>query len=241
MTPQQREIAYASSRAAKGQISRAIAIDQIAKSGVTDGSARILVEVFLALSKGEVFKRALSETDMDHFLVGIRKDEGVETLCLALNGFARHIAYRESLGVRQPGNRRLYARHLAEAVVPDVTRRSSSPIADPFDDEVQQSRRDSSAARQKRLRSAKPKPRMVAKVVYVFERNPDVVAEVLEMAKGVCGICGRRAPFMRARDGTPYLEVHHRIMLSSGGDDTVANAVAACPNCHREEHYGNRQ
>ena len=82
---------------------------------------------------------------------------------------------------------------------------------------------------------------MVAKVVYVFERNPDVVAEVLELAKGVCGICGRRAPFMRARDGTPYLEVHHRVMLSGGGDDTVANAVAACPNCHREEHYGNRQ
>jgi cytochrome c553 len=64
MTPQQRAIAYASSRAAaKKEISRAEAIDRIAKSGVAAGSANIVVEVFLALSKGEVFKRALSEPD----------------------------------------------------------------------------------------------------------------------------------------------------------------------------------
>ncbi|MFM0350878.1 HNH endonuclease [Paraburkholderia sp. RL17-347-BIC-D] len=26
--------------------------------------------------------------------------------------------------------------------------------------------------------------------------------------------------------------------LAQGGPDTVANAIALCPNCHRERHYG---
>jgi 5-methylcytosine-specific restriction protein A len=32
--------------------------------------------------------------------------------------------------------------------------------------------------------------------------------------------------------------VHHLIRLADGGDDTVDNAVAACPNCHRQRHFG---
>nr|WP_275041241.1 HNH endonuclease signature motif containing protein [Halomonas meridiana] len=46
------------------------------------------------------------------------------------------------------------------------------------------------------------------------------------------------APFNRKSDGSPYLEVHHRKPLAEGGDDTVANAIALCPNCHRAAHYG---
>ena len=61
---------------------------------------------------------------------------------------------------------------------------------------------------------------------------------MLLRANGVCELCGKAAPFARRIDGSPYLEVHHRVMLSDDGDDTVENAVAACPNCHREEHYG---
>jgi 5-methylcytosine-specific restriction protein A len=32
--------------------------------------------------------------------------------------------------------------------------------------------------------------------------------------------------------------VHHRIPLAKGGEDSVDNAVAVCPNCHRKGHYG---
>jgi 5-methylcytosine-specific restriction protein A len=39
-------------------------------------------------------------------------------------------------------------------------------------------------------------------------------------------------------DGTPYLEVHHVKWLALGGSDTVSNAVALCPNCHRLMHHG---
>jgi 5-methylcytosine-specific restriction enzyme A len=39
-------------------------------------------------------------------------------------------------------------------------------------------------------------------------------------------------------DGTPFLEVHHLRTLADGGSDRVSNAVALCPNCHRQMHYG---
>lgn len=71
----------------------------------------------------------------------------------------------------------------------------------------------------------------------VFKRSPAVVAEVRLRANGVCEGCGQGAPFIR-NDGSPYLEVHHRHRLADGGRDTVDNAVALCPNCHRERHYG---
>ncbi|MDH7515993.1 MAG: HNH endonuclease, partial [Bacteroidota bacterium] len=65
-----------------------------------------------------------------------------------------------------------------------------------------------------------------------------VIAEVLARANGICESCRQPAPFRRASDGSPYLEVHHRVWLSRGGEDTVSNAVALCPNCHRRMHYG---
>lgn len=72
----------------------------------------------------------------------------------------------------------------------------------------------------------------------VFKRNPDVIAEVLIRANGICEECKAPAPFKRASDGTPYLEVHHKVRLADGGEDTVDNTIAVCPNCHRKLHFG---
>jgi len=93
-------------------------------------------------------------------------------------------------------------------------------------------------ARAKRLAAAPKRPTTRVKAVLDFDRNPDVVAEVLAQAAGKCQRCGSPAPFIRRSDGSPYLEVHHKIPLAFGGEDTVANAIALCPNCHREAHYG---
>jgi len=71
-----------------------------------------------------------------------------------------------------------------------------------------------------------------------FKRNADVIAEVLLRTNGFCQKCGKEAPFKRASDETPYLEVHHIKRLADGGEDTVENAIAVCPNCHRQLHYG---
>ncbi len=57
-------------------------------------------------------------------------------------------------------------------------------------------------------------------------------------AAGVCEGCYAFAPLIRASDGTPYLAVHHTLQLPMGGEDTVENAIALCPNCHRKMHFG---
>lgn len=107
-----------------------------------------------------------------------------------------------------------------------------------FDKSVKAALDDSHSSRKERLKNATPEPRKVWRKVAVYIRNPDVVAEVLLRAKGKCEACGEAAPFIRSSNGTPYLEVHHRKKLSDGGDDTVENAIALCPNCHRKEHFG---
>lgn len=90
------------------------------------------------------------------------------------------------------------------------------------------------------LRKANKKPAQVTVQQTVFIRNQFVVAEVLFRANGHCEQCKKPAPFLRDSDNTPYLEVHHIVRLEDGGDDTVENAIALCPNCHRKAHYGQK-
>lgn len=71
-----------------------------------------------------------------------------------------------------------------------------------------------------------------------FVRDEYVVHATLSRANGRCERCKTLAPFRRARDDTPYLEVHHIRRLSDGGKDALSNAEALCPNCHRQRHYG---
>lgn len=71
-----------------------------------------------------------------------------------------------------------------------------------------------------------------------FKRNPLVIVEVLERAKGICELCRKDAPFIKLKDEIPFLEVHHIEPLAERGKDIVKNTVGLCPNCHREAHYG---
>lgn len=74
----------------------------------------------------------------------------------------------------------------------------------------------------------------------IYSRNPSVVAWVLNNSRGKCEVCHSEAPFTKV-NGDFYLEVHHLLRLADGGSDRITNAVAACPNCHRELHYGVRR
>lgn len=69
-----------------------------------------------------------------------------------------------------------------------------------------------------------------------YKRDPSVVAWVLNEAGDKCECCGGSSPFVKD-DGSPYLEVHHVVRLADNGPDTVDNAVALCPNCHRALHH----
>jgi len=70
-----------------------------------------------------------------------------------------------------------------------------------------------------------------------YVRDPKVKAWVLKEANGQCECCEVDAPFSTAQ-GEPFLEVHHLRRLADGGSNTVSNAVAVCPNCHREMYFG---
>ncbi|MBI2397486.1 MAG: HNH endonuclease [Xanthomonadales bacterium] len=81
-------------------------------------------------------------------------------------------------------------------------------------------------------------PKQVRTTSYQFVRDPAVVAHALRVANGVCGDCHKPAPFNSRRTGLPYLEVHHKKTLAAGGEDTIENVLALCPNCHRKRHHG---
>lgn len=70
-----------------------------------------------------------------------------------------------------------------------------------------------------------------------YVRDATVVAYVLTRSNGVCEACSEPAPFKK-QNGLPFLEVHHLRQLSDKGSDKVTNAIAVCPNCHREFHFG---
>lgn len=105
-------------------------------------------------------------------------------------------------------------------------------------EQVKKSLSDSSEERRKRLITANKKPEVIQIVSKGYKRNPDVIAEVLIRAKGICERCKSKAPFIRKKDNSPYLEVHHKLTLAEDGEDTVKNSEALCPNCHREVHFG---
>lgn len=68
-----------------------------------------------------------------------------------------------------------------------------------------------------------------------YERNVWVAEYAKRCAKGICQLCMKPAPFENAK-GVPYLETHHIVWLAKGGEDTIANTVALCPNCHKKMH-----
>lgn len=107
-----------------------------------------------------------------------------------------------------------------------------------FASAVESSRR---LSRQKRLRliaRSSPVPKRSVVLTTVFARNEHVIAEKLFIANGKCQSCNNKAPFIRRSNGEPFLEVHHKIPLSEGGEDTLSNTIVLCPNCHRKAHFG---
>ena len=107
-----------------------------------------------------------------------------------------------------------------------------------FQKRVSDALKEDPIKRKNRLELYDVKPKRILVTSYAFDRNPDVVAEALYRAQGNCERCLKSAPFNRKTDNTPYLEVHHLIPLSEGGNDELKNVLAVCPNCHRDLHYG---
>ena len=199
------------------------------------GSARDFLDNFKHLMAGKVYNRTLNGYATKYFLERIEKDFGSTALRNALQAVNAHIEYYESLNHGKLRNIRKIHDEFKRRMEPAL---SFNEHNDNFDFQIGRSLRDSSEMRKGRLKLAPKIPLTSSLSVTVFKRNPDVVAEVLLRASGQCERCNCPAPFRRKKDGTPYLEIHHKIQLASGGEDSVENAMAVCPNCHRKLHYG---
>lgn len=119
-----------------------------------------------------------------------------------------------------------------ERAIAKVEGQSGEPLAQ-FEHEVEALRK----AMPKQAPTGNAEPAKIQSTSTQFARDARVVAWVLNEAGGKCECCTKDAPFARI-DGRPYLEVHHLKRLADGGTDRVSNAIALCPNCHRELHFG---
>ena len=128
--------------------------------------------------------------------------------------------------------------HRQDKGIQPISYISAEKISHDLEKQVIKSKNDNQSIRKSRLNQASKIPEQIQITSIGFKRNPDVIVEVLSRANGVCEKCNKNAPFIRRKDNTPYLEVHHKVMLSDGGEDTIENTIAVCPNCHRELHFG---
>jgi 5-methylcytosine-specific restriction protein A len=191
------------------------------------------------MMQGEVFKRALSAPAIDHFLTIIREGNSDESFLKAIVAVNKHIGYYEKQ--KEKVNRKVTLhklRYVVEKHSAKIEPIDLATVTQEFYEGVQKSLNDTDENRNLRLLKASKVPAKTTVTTSVFRRNYDVVATVLKRAKGKCELCNEAAPFIKRADKQPYLEVHHRKPLSQGGEDTIENATALCPNCHRYCHFG---
>lgn len=198
-------------------------------------SARDFITQYRSMIRGVEFKRSLSAEALRYFLAQILQERGREASENAITAVRKHIKYFERIEKSQLLKLRSILKNFEESL---------SGLIDlefyerKFWSDVRRSQRGSTSARNKRLELACKIPIVTMATAKVYIRNPDVAAAVLERAAGICEQCKEPAPFQRKSDQTPYLEVHHKVQHAHGGEDSVENAIALCPNCHRHQHYG---
>lgn len=212
--------------------------------------------------RGHIKKQKIHSKNIDEVPDCLAKTKNSIGCLLPTKGIEKHIDYfitsnkdfiKEAINTCQlPQMREAHSKGAIEYLTKNYSGEVSSPIYEltslPTIDEfiedeklkIKRARKLSKSKRLEKLKKSITKPKRKIVSQFVFQRNPYVVAEVLERANGICEKCGKRAPFLKDIDGSPFLEVHHIIPLAEGGNDTIENAIALCPNCHRHAHYGKK-
>lgn len=198
-------------------------------------SANDFISNYQHLRLGQVFKRNLKTSHLEYFLLSISRDNGLDALRIAINSLEQHIDYWEKLtNTNALSKRELVARFSVLLNAPNTIEKYQQSL----NTDVESAIRMSPEERRKKLKDCENKPLTYQVISTVYVRSPIVIAERLYIAQGKCEECKRNAPFKRASNGSPYLEVHHKKPLADGGKDIIENTIALCPNCHREKHYG---
>lgn len=209
-----------------------LAVEQL---GMERATASGYISNVRSLIEGKEYKRTISADAVRYYLVRIHDTLGYAVLLSAIVSVEAHRTYFEALkGKKAEGAVRNVVAEIKARFVKDVTY-SDQQVG--FQKDVKASLASAERDRLARLAKASVVPATRVVQLTAYQRNPDVVAQALVNAGGVCQRCRKPAPFKR-KDGTSFLEVLHVIPLAEGGHDTVENARAICPNCHREAHFG---
>lgn len=217
-----------------GHLTESHAIDKLVrKFGMNPVSASAYVYAYRHMRNGEVYKRKVNIECTRFYLENIQSDIGRDAALTALISVRLHIDYYEKVaGTYYKGLRQLADEFEKNIDTISVSEKTS------FEVEVENLMSVSFAERSTMLPSSGHKPDIKVTSINIFKRNAAVAATVRVRANGVCENCRNPAPFIKKSNGVPFLEVHHVVRLADNGDDTVDNAIAVCPNCHRQLHYG---
>jgi HNH endonuclease len=115
-------------------------------------------------------------------------------------------------------------------------RNAAEPMADELGRQLARSVDPAKIIAKAKLRAGPPPKRM--QQISDFVRDPYIVAAALARADDQCEMSNCKSQLFQRDDDRSYLEVHHIVPLGEGGDDTLINAAALCPSCHRELHFG---
>lgn len=118
----------------------------------------------------------------------------------------------------------------------EVSSVTSDLMEQKFDEKKKKARRltiEELKERAKKTKTGEVSTRNVT--VRAHDRDPYIAEYAKRRANGFCELCEERAPFLNKKN-EPYLETHHIEWLANGGEDTIENTVALCPNCHRKMH-----
>lgn len=80
-------------------------------------------------------------------------------------------------------------------------------------------------------------PSQIEQTIKTYPRNNILRTYVKERSGYSCEMPDCTYVGFDKNDGKKYVEIHHINPLSQGGEDSINNTVALCPNCHRKIHY----
>ncbi len=88
-----------------------------------------------------------------------------------------------------------------------------------------------------RAKSAKRKPIKQQTTTTTYSRDSSIIAFVHRRSGYKCEMPTCEYVGFKKTNGGQYIETHHITPLFRGGDDSIDNAAALCPTCHRMMHH----
>ncbi len=88
-----------------------------------------------------------------------------------------------------------------------------------------------------RASSINTRPNQESRTINSYPRNNILRTYIKERSNYSCEMPTCDYIGFEKENGQRYIEVHHVQPLSEGGEDSIENAAALCPTCHRKLHY----